>query len=90
MKQTALANSQGLALLRFIPYAILFSQSSINPDILYLYDDKVLILKFSWFSSNTNTQVWTKERSMGPYVAKMFFLQEMKVSGYTGVWYKNI
>ena len=28
----------------------------------------------------------------GPYVAKMFFLQskQMKVSGYTGVWYKNV
>ena len=29
---------------------------------------------------------------MGPYEAKMFFLQskQMKVSGYTGVWYKNV
>ena len=28
---------------------------------------------------------------MAPYEAKMFFLQseEMKVLGYTGVWYKN-
>ena len=30
--------------------------------------------------------------SMGPYVTKMFFLQskQMKISGYTGVWYKNV
>ena len=30
--------------------------------------------------------------SMGPYLAKMFFLQsrQIKVSGYTGVWYKNV
>ena len=29
---------------------------------------------------------------MGPYVAKMFFLQsrQMKVYGYTGAWYNNV
>ena len=41
----------------------------------YLYDDKVLILRCSLFLSNTNTEIWSKERSMSPYVAKMFFLQ---------------
>ena len=31
-------------------------------------------------------------QKLGPYVAKMFFLQskQMKASGYTVVWYKNV
>ena len=37
----------------------------------YLYDDKVLILKYSLFLSNTNTDIWSKERRMGPHVANM-------------------
>ena len=59
----------------------------------YLYDDKVLILKCSLFLRNTNTKIWSKERSMGPYVAKIFFLQIDEgfwQSSYIGVWYKNI
>ena len=67
------ASSQGLALLGFFPYTISFpNQWSI--EMFYLYDDKVLILKCSLFFRATNTEIWSKERSMGPYVAKMFFL----------------
>ena len=45
--------------------------------IIYLYDDKVMILNCSLFFSNVNTEIWFKvqKRSMDPYVAKMFFLQ---------------
>ena len=58
--------------------------------VFYLYV-KALILKRSLILSNTNTRIWSK-KSMGPYVAKMFFLQskQMKVSDYTGIWYKNV
>ena len=67
------ASSQGLALLGFFPYTISFpNQWSI--EMFYLYDDKVLILKCSLFFRATNTEIWSKERSMGPYVAKTFFL----------------
>ena len=45
----------------------------------YLCNDKVLILKCSLFLSNINTEIWSKERSMGPYVAKVFFSQVDKV-----------
>ena len=38
MKQIALASSQALALLRFFPYAILFSKSLINADIFFPQD----------------------------------------------------
>ena len=40
-----------------------------------LYYDKVLIFVCSLFLSKTNTEIWSKEKSMGPSVAKMFFLQ---------------
>ena len=58
--------------------------------IFYLYH-KAVILKCYLILSNANTRIWSK-KSMGPYRAKMFFLQskQMKVSGYTGVWYKNV
>ena len=58
--------------------------------IVFYFYDKSLILKCFLILSNTNTKIWSKN-SMGPYVAKMFFLQskQMKISGYTGVWYKN-
>ena len=55
----------------------------------YLYGDKILILKCSTFLNNANTEIWSKERSMGPYVAKMFFPQVDEGSSYTGVWYKK-
>ena len=94
MKRIALTSSQGLTLLGFLPYAIFFSQSLINAVIFfffYLYD-KALILKCSLILSKTNIPKSDPKKSMGPYVAKMFFLQsrQMKVSDYTGVWYKNI
>ena len=38
MKRIALASSQGLVLLRFFPYAILFSQSLINAGIFFTSD----------------------------------------------------
>ena len=43
----------------------------------YLYDGQVLTLKCSLFLSNANTKIWSKERTIGPYVPsyKMFFLQ---------------
>ena len=58
----------------FFPSAILFSQSLINAGIFYLYDDKaVVILKcFLFILSITNTEIWSNERIMGPYVAHMF------------------
>ena len=40
----------------------------------YLYDKKVPIIKCSLFLSNKNTEIWSKEMSMGSYVAYMFFL----------------
>ena len=75
MKRIALDSNQGLALLEFFPYAILFFQALISADIFYLHDDKVLTLKCSLFLSSTNNKIWSKERSMGPYEAKMLFLQ---------------
>ena len=39
---------------------------------------------FYLFLSNTNTEIWSKEGSMGPYVAKMLFLQVDEGSSYTG------
>ena len=47
---------------------------------LYLYD-KALILKRSLILSNTNTEIWSKKKSMGTYVAKMFFLQSRQING---------
>ena len=44
--------------------------------IIYLYDDKVLILKCSLFLSNTNK-------------LKCSLPRYMKVFGYASVWYKN-
>ena len=44
----------------------------------YFYDDKILTLKVLILKGslgNTNTEIWSKEMNMGPYVAKMFFLQ---------------
>ena len=90
MKRIVLASSQGLALLGFFPNAISFSQSLINTDIFLLYDDKSHDPQiFSLFLRITNTEIWSKERSMGPYVAKMFFPQVDEGSSYTGVWYKK-
>ena len=43
--------------------------------IFYHYDDKVVILKYFLFLSNTNTEIQSKERCIGHYVAEMFFLQ---------------
>ena len=37
-------------------------------------DDEVMIVKCSLFFSNTNTEIWSNKRSMGPYIAKIFFL----------------
>ena len=58
---------------------------------IYFYD-KALILKRYLILSNANTKIWSKKMSIGPYVAKTFFLQsrQTKISGYTGVWYKNV
>ena len=41
----------------------------------WLGDFYLLILKSFLFLSNKNTVIWSKERSMRPYVAKMLFLQ---------------
>ena len=61
--------------------------------IFFFFYDNALILKRSLILTNTNTyRKLIQKRSMGPYVAKMFFLQsrQMKIPGYTGVWYKNV
>ena len=57
MERIALASKKSLALLGFFPYAISFSQSLINADIFYLYDDTVLILKYSLFLYNLNIEI---------------------------------
>ena len=43
-------------------------------------------------TNNTNTEIWSKERSIGPHVAKMLFLQvdEGFWLYYNSAWYKNI
>ena len=43
-------------------------------------------------TNNANTEIWSKERSIDPYVAKMLFLQVDEGFGlyYTSFWYKNI
>ena len=45
---------------------------------------------FYLFLSNTDTEIWSKEGSMGPYVAKMLFLQVDEGSSYTDAWCKSI
>ena len=58
------------------------------------FDLMVLILKISLFFfilSDRNTKVWSKEISMSPYVAKMFFVQVDEDFWLCWcVWYKNI
>ena len=60
-KRIAFASSQGPALLGFFPYVIIFSQSLINADIILP------------LCSEPDPQSAPKE-SMGPYLAKLFFL----------------
>ena len=43
--------------------------------IFFYLSDKALIVKRSLILSNRNTEIWSKKKSIGPYVAKMFFLQ---------------
>ena len=38
----------------------------------------------------SNADIESKEGSMGPYVAKMLFLQVDEGSSYTGAWCKSI
>ena len=90
MKRIAFAISQDLSLPGFFSYAVLVSKSLINKDIFfYLYD---MIKPWSFDFEQHKYENLIQKRSMGPYVAKMFFIQskQMKLSGYAGVWYKNI
>ena len=91
IKRILLVSSQGLALLEFFPHAILFFQSLINADIFWLdgpYSQNFLVF---FILSNRNTKVWSKEISMSPYVAKMFFVQVDEDFWLCWcVWYKNI
>ena len=91
MKRIAFGSNQGLALLGFFPYALSFSQSLTNADIFLSLWQGSDPQKFSDFEQH-KYQNLIQKMSMGPYVAKMFFLQsrQMKVSGYIGVWYKNV
>ena len=73
IKRIALAINQGLALLEFFSHPILFSQSLINADIFYLYD-KPWSPNVIWFWATQIYRNLIEETSMGPYVAKMFFL----------------
>ena len=45
--------------------------------VLPLSSQKLLVLIFTnlWRMNNTNTEIWSKERSINPYVAKMLFPQ---------------
>ena len=45
--------------------------------ILPLSSQKLLLLIFTnlWRMNKTNTEIWSKERSIDPYVAKMLFPQ---------------
>ena len=83
-------NDSNNNLLRFFPYAILFSQSLINADIFLPL----------WWGFHPPTfcdfeqqkyQNLVQNKFACPYIAEMFFLlsRQMKVSAYTGVWYKN-
>ena len=90
MKQIALASSQGLVLLGFFPYALSFSQSLINADIYFFISmTRFWSSNVLWFEATKYQNLIQKMRMMGPYVAKMLFLQsrKVKVSGYIGVWY---
>ena len=73
--------SQVLTLLEYFPMHYHFPNHW-SIQIPFYFHDKALILKCVLILSNTNTRIWSK-KSMGPYVAKMFFLQSklMKVSG---------
>ena len=54
MKRVAFACNQGLALLGFFPYAILFSQSQINnpdPQMFFFYE-KITLWPFLWMGFN--------------------------------------
>ena len=59
-----------------------FFTSMIIPDSQTFFD----------FKQHKYQNLIQKRSTYGPYVAKMFFLQsrQMKVSGCTGVWYKNV
>ena len=86
MKRIAFASSQGLALLGFFPYALLFSQSLTNADIFFISMTRLWSSKVLWFWA-TQIPKSDPKNEYGSYVAKMFFLQsrQMKVFGYTGV-----
>ena len=45
--------------------------------VLPLSSQKLLVLIFTklWRMNNTNTEIWSKETSIDPYVAKMLFPQ---------------
>ena len=45
--------------------------------VLPLSSQKLLVLIFTnlWRMNNTNTEIWSKERSIDTYVAKMLFPQ---------------
>ena len=43
-----------------------------------------------WRTNYTNTKIWSKERSIGPYIAKMLFPQRGFWLCYTTAIYKNI
>ena len=62
---------------------------SIKIFFFYLYD---MIRLWSFDFEQHKYENLIQKRSMGPYVAKMFFIQskQMKLSGYAGAWYKNI
>ena len=82
MKRITLGSSHGLTLLGIFPYAYHFSNYWSVQILLYL-NNNVLIFKHLILSNRNIYQNLIPKNSMGPYVAKMFFLQsrKMKVSG---------
>ena len=83
---------QGLALFGFFPYALSFSQSLTNADNIFISMTRLWSSNDLWFWTTPIYENLIHKMSMGPYVTKMFFLRskQMKLSGYTGVWYKNV
>ena len=77
-------------LLGFFPYALLLSQSLINADnfLSLWYKAPIFKIKCS-LTWSTEIPKYDSKKEYGSLCSWKFFFQsrEMKVSGYTGVWY---
>ena len=79
-----------------LPYIQYYFSNHWSIQIFFYFCDKALILQRSVTLSITNTDVGSRIFQFLKYsfVIKMFFFPilqaDEKVSGYTGVWYKNV